>query len=386
MNDFELDRIVKRYGQRTTLDKISLATTEKEFIVVVGPSGCGKSTLLKIIAGLEPADAGRVLIDGRDVTRLEPGDRDIAMVFQSYALYPHMTVAENMGFGLRMAGRPKAEIREAVENAASILQISDYLDMRPKQLSGGQRQRVAIGRAITRSPSVFLFDEPLSNLDAALRTRMRIEIGMLYRRLDATMIYVTHDQVEAMTMATRIVLMNQGGIEQIGVPSELYVNPVNRFVAGFLGSPRMNFMTARVADVDDESFGVSLEGLEGVRVARRPEARLVTGDEITLGLRPEDIRTDGGGEHRLAGQVSLVEEPGRESIAYIDAGAVRASESEDGLGHLTVQADRRTPMRRDDSVTLGFDSDALYVFDAAGNTMTPRRPLDTPSAPNKAES
>ncbi|RJS93486.1 ABC transporter ATP-binding protein [Salinisphaera sp. Q1T1-3] len=385
MNDLELNGITKRYGDTTVLADINLTAKDKEFIVVVGPSGCGKSTLLKSIAGLESIDSGQILIGGRDVTREEPGDRDIAMVFQSYALYPHMTVAENMGFGLRMAGRPKAEIQKAVKRAAEILQINDYLAMRPRQLSGGQRQRVAIGRAITRSPSVFLFDEPLSNLDAALRTQMRVEIGLLYRRLEATMVYVTHDQVEAMTMATRIVLMNHGVVEQIGTPVELYTNPRNRFVAGFLGSPRMNFISTRAVEVADGSAVVDSEGLARIRLDIHNEARVAVGDEVVIGLRPESIRLDGQGDHQLSARIGLIEQLGREAIAYLDAAPVRAIESENGLGHLTAQTDGRITLRRDDAVSIGFDAADVYLFDAEGKTLTSARTADIRSEPEMVD-
>ncbi|WP_110670087.1 ABC transporter ATP-binding protein [Salinicola halophilus] len=379
MSNLEISNISKCYEGREVLKNVGFKSSEKEFIVVVGPSGCGKSTLLKTIAGLTSVDAGRILIGEHDVTRSEPGDRDIAMVFQSYALYPHMTVAENMGFGLRMAGHPKQQIREAVEHAASILRITDYLDMRPKQLSGGQRQRVAIGRAITRSPAVFLFDEPLSNLDAALRTQMRVEIGQLYRRLDATMVYVTHDQVEAMTMATRIVLMNSGVIEQVGSPIELYTNPVNRFVAGFLGSPRMNFIEASVTEVNDDQIVVALEGLDDIRVARRHGVGVSRGDTVTLGIRPEEISVGRQRSHQLPARVELVEQLGREVIAYVDTGSIRAIESENGLGHLTIQVDRKSAMSRDDDIHIGFDAEDIYLFNADGMTMTPNR--DTEKSP-----
>ncbi len=257
MASVEIQNVDKHYGGFHALRDISLTIEEGEFIVMVGPSGCGKSTLLKTIAGLETVTSGQLRIKDRDVTHLEPGDRGIAMVFQSYALYPHMTVEENMGFGLRMAKRPKEEIDAAVARAAQILRLEEQLQKYPKQLSGGQRQRVAIGRAITRSPDVFLFDEPLSNLDAALRTQMRVELSTLHDRLGSTMIYVTHDQVEAMTMASRIVVLNGGRIEQIGAPLVLYTNPINLFVAGFLGAPRMNFVAGKVTSTNGRSASVT---------------------------------------------------------------------------------------------------------------------------------
>ena len=277
MPSLVLDNVVKDYGAYRAIKGVSLAVEEGEFLVMVGPSGCGKSTLLRAIAGLEPISSGRVTINGRDVTREEPANRGVAMVFQNYALYPHMTVRQNMGFALKVAGRPRAEIDAAVARAAAILRIGEHLDKRPKQLSGGQKQRVAIGRAITRAPEVFLFDEPLSNLDAALRSQMRVELGRLHAELDATMVYVTHDQTEAMTMADRIVVLNGGLIEQIGSPLELYNRPANRFVAGFLGSPRMNFIAARAGAASGRTVAVEVPGLAGTLPladrARRRAAR-----------------------------------------------------------------------------------------------------------------
>ncbi|RWH07553.1 MAG: ABC transporter ATP-binding protein [Mesorhizobium sp.] len=261
MSSVELRKVDKHYAGYHALKTVDLTIEKGEFVVMVGPSGCGKSTLLKTIAGLETINSGHIVINGRDVTREEPGDRGIAMVFQSYALYPHMTVAENMGFGLRMANRPRTEIDAAVKRAARILRLEEQLDKRPKQLSGGQRQRVAIGRAVVREPKLFLFDEPLSNLDAALRVNTRLEIAQLHRRLKATMIYVTHDQVEAMTLADKIVVLNAGRIEQIGSPMELYNAPANEFVAGFIGSPKMNFIDGAKLGETAKTVGVRPEHL-----------------------------------------------------------------------------------------------------------------------------
>jgi lactose/L-arabinose transport system ATP-binding protein len=242
MASLKLENIVKQFGQTEVIHGVSLQIEDGEFVVFVGPSGCGKSTLLRIIAGLEEATGGEVWIGGRQVNNVDPANRGVAMVFQTYALYPHMSVEENMGFGLRMAKRPKQEIKERVTRAAEILQLTPYLKRRPKELSGGQRQRVAIGRAIVREPEVFLFDEPLSNLDGELRVQMRVELAKLHSELQTTMIYVTHDQVEAMTLADKIVVLNEGKIEQIGLPLDLYQRPANLFVAGFIGAPRMNFL------------------------------------------------------------------------------------------------------------------------------------------------
>jgi multiple sugar transport system ATP-binding protein len=376
MKSLELHRIEKSYGAYHALRGIDLSVEEGEFIVMVGPSGCGKSTLLKTIAGLETISSGQILISGRDVTKEEPGDRGIAMVFQSYALYPHMTVAENMGFGLRMAKRPKEEIDAAVARAAKILRITDQLDKRPKQLSGGQRQRVAIGRAITRAPDVFLFDEPLSNLDAALRTQMRVELSSLHAELGATMIYVTHDQVEAMTMASRIVVLNRGAIEQVGSPLELYRNPGNLFVAGFLGAPRMNFFDVTVDEVSGAMAGISAPGLAPLTVSLAEGAALKRGDRATLGIRPENIRLSPGDATRAAisGKVRLVEHLGRETILYVDAGLLQCVSSESGTGNITVQIGQVTPMAADSPVSLSIDPHDAYLFAGDGQqTVTVRK-------------
>ncbi|NKK98507.1 sn-glycerol-3-phosphate ABC transporter ATP-binding protein UgpC [Rhizobium leguminosarum bv. viciae] len=378
MTSLELRQINKNYGAYHALRGIDLSVAQGEFIVMVGPSGCGKSTLLKTIAGLEEISSGQILINGRDVSKQEPGDRGIAMVFQSYALYPHMTVAENMGFGLRMAKRPKAEIEAAVARAAKILRITDQLGKRPKQLSGGQRQRVAIGRAITRSPDVFLFDEPLSNLDAALRTQMRVELSSLHAELGATMVYVTHDQVEAMTMASRIVVLNQGVIEQVGSPLELYRNPDNLFVAGFLGAPRMNFLGVTVDDVSGRNVTVSAPGLVPVTVELAEATVLAKGASLTLGVRPENISmvADGAQGGAINGQVRLVEHLGRETILYVDAGSLRTIASESGTGNITVQLSYVAPFAADQNVALKLDANELYLFSPdGGRTISARKTI-----------
>ncbi|MEK1928908.1 MAG: ATP-binding cassette domain-containing protein, partial [Pararhizobium sp.] len=281
---------------------------------------------------------------------------------QSYALYPHMTVAENMGFGLRMAHRPKSEIDAAVMHAARILRITDQLDKRPKQLSGGQRQRVAIGRAITRSPDVFLFDEPLSNLDAALRTQMRVELSSLHAKLGATMVYVTHDQIEAMTMASRIVVLNRGSIEQVGSPLELYRNPANLFVAGFLGAPRMNFFEVVVDGVSGRSASVSAPCLAPLAIDLADDAAVMTGDRLTMGIRPEDLAVAGAGPVAISGQVRLVEHLGRETILYVDAGGLQCTGSESGTGNVTVQIGHVTADCADDAIGLSVDPRDVYLF------------------------
>jgi ABC-type sugar transport system ATPase subunit len=274
----DLEGIDKRFGGTQVLSQIALDINDGEFLVLVGPSGCGKSTLLRVIAGLEDADAGTVRIDGRDVTGLEPRERDIAMVFQSYALYPHMTVRQNIGFSLKLSGRPRAEIDAAVDDAARLLGLSDLLDRKPRQLSGGQRQRVAMGRAIVRKPALFLFDEPLSNLDAKLRVQMRTEIRALHERLGATSVYVTHDQVEAMTMADRIVVLDRGRIVQIGTPLDVYANPVSRFVAEFIGAPGINILDGDIAADGTVRAGGMVLG----HSTAAPGA-------VDIGIRPEDL-------------------------------------------------------------------------------------------------
>lgn len=308
MASVELQHVSKKFGSTKVIHDVSLAIEEGEFAVFVGPSGCGKSTLLRMIAGLEETSAGDVLIGNRKVTDEEPADRGVAMVFQSDALYPHMTVADNMSFGLRMTHRPKPEIAEKVQRAAQILRLEDYLQRKPAQLSGGQRQRVAIGRAIVRDPQVFLFDEPLSNLDAELRVQMRVELSKLHKVLGNTMIFVTHDQTEALTMADRIVVLRAGRIEQIGAPIDLYQDPDNAFVAGFIGSPRMNFLPATV--LPDGRIGTG-----GVAVACALHTPLVPGTAVQLGLRPEHLDEPTGIE--LTALVDFVEMLG--ATSYIHA-------------------------------------------------------------------
>ncbi len=278
-----LSRMVKNYGDVQVIHGIDLEIEDGEFCVFVGPSGCGKSTLLRMIAGLEETTDGQIHISARDVTHADPAERGIAMVFQTYALYPHMTVAENMGFGLKMNGVPKSEIARKVAAASDILQLNDYLKRKPRALSGGQRQRVAIGRAIVRGPEVFLFDEPLSNLDAELRVEMRVELARLHKELGTTMIYVTHDQVEAMTLADKIVVLRAGRIEQVGAPMELYRDPDNRFVAGFIGSPGMNFLAGTA-----EPGGVRVAAL-GDRLVETAVALPAPGQPVTVGLRPQHL-------------------------------------------------------------------------------------------------
>ena len=294
MSGVQLIGVSKSYGSVNVIPALDLSFDEGEFVVIVGPSGCGKSTTLRMIAGLEPVSGGEIHIGGREVTWAVPKERDIAMVFQSYALYPHMNVAGNMSFALRLAGRPKAEVQERVRVAAEMLELTEYLHRKPKDLSGGQRQRVAMGRAIVRDAYCFLFDEPLSNLDAKLRSTMRTELAILHKRLKRTMVYVTHDQIEAMTMADRIVVMDKGLVQQVGNPREVYNKPVNRFVAGFMGSPSMNFLEGTL--VDEGGLSVRGEGFDLPLPAHlHTAARALNDERITVGLRPEHFAAEGGG-------------------------------------------------------------------------------------------
>jgi lactose/L-arabinose transport system ATP-binding protein len=344
MADVTLSGLRKSFGGVDVIKGVDLAIAPGEFVVFVGPSGCGKSTLLRLIAGLETATAGSIAIKGRTVTDDEPHDRGIAMVFQSYALYPHMTVADNMGFALRLARVPKPERRRAVEDAARILQIEPLLDRRPAQLSGGQRQRVAIGRAIVRRPDVFLFDEPLSNLDAELRVQMRIEIARLHRVLGATMVYVTHDQVEAMTLADRIVVLRAGVVEQVGTPLQLYDDPDNMFVAGFIGSPRMNFFPGRAT-----GDGILLDGLGTVL----PGPRVAPGTPLTVGCRPESFADTG---IPVTFAVTAVEQLGNVAYAY---------DGTRGQDPVAIELRGGRGTRPGDRLTTGFAPEALHVFDTA---------------------
>jgi multiple sugar transport system ATP-binding protein len=311
MASVTLSRVRKSFGTTEVVHGVNISIADGEFAVLVGPSGCGKSTLLRMVAGLEEITDGEIAIGGRVVNRVPPKERDIAMVFQNYALYPHMTVFDNMAFSLKLAGRPRAEMKQRVESAAKILGLGEYLERYPRQLSGGQRQRVAMGRAIVRQPQVFLFDEPLSNLDAKLRVAMRTEIKELHQRLKTTSVYVTHDQIEAMTMADKIVVMNAGNVEQIGAPLDLYDNPANLFVAGFIGSPAMNFLTGRL-----QRNGAGFEILlpEGVRFpAPRNVSPELNGTEVKLGVRPEHLAVRDGG---VSAEVIVVEPTGMDTQIF----------------------------------------------------------------------
>ena len=356
MANVKLLNVRKAFGATEIIKGVDLDIGDGEFCVFVGPSGCGKSTLLRMIAGLEDITSGELRIGGRDMSDTPSAQRGVAMVFQSYALYPHMTVRDNIGFGLRMTGHPKSEIEARTKHAADLLQLGQLLDRKPSQLSGGQRQRVAIGRAIVREPGVFLFDEPLSNLDAALRVQMRIEIGRLHQSLATTMIYVTHDQVEAMTMADRIVVLNGGVIEQVGSPLELYHRPRNLFVAGFIGSPKMNFLSATVQSVDVSGMSLELPGGASFALPR-PSAPVQQGQKVTLGVRPEHIRVDGSGEAAFKGTLRLAEYLGSETMFYLSL--------EDG-SDLSVKADGLAKGKIGETQTCGLAVDACHVFDQNG--------------------
>ncbi len=348
MSELRLQRATKRFGNLTVIEKLDLEVHDREFVVLVGPSGCGKSTLLRMIAGLEDITDGDLIIDGQRMNEIPAARRGLAMVFQSYALYPHMTVAQNMSVGLRIAGENKATIQNKVAEAARILQLEPMLDRKPKALSGGQRQRVAIGRAIVRNPRIFLFDEPLSNLDAALRLQMRLELSKLHDELAATMIYVTHDQVEAMTLADRIVVMNAGRIEQIGTPEELYQRPANLFVAGFIGSPKMNLVEAH----SDGNVIDSAIGRYPIRVAEGP---------VTLGVRPEVIRIgcqDCSTTH--SGHVQVVERLGANSFAYLDVGDRTL---------LTVELPGMTSIKAGEDLQISIPADKVLVFGGNGERL-----------------
>ena len=315
MTGVTLSSVDKSFGSTNIIDNVSMEIAKGEFAVFVGPSGCGKSTLLRMIAGLEETSAGTVEIEGRDVTQVEPAQREVAMVFQSYALYPHLSVFDNMAFSLRLAKTPKQQITAQVNEAARILKIEEQLDKKPSKLSGGQRQRVAIGRAIVRQPKVFLFDEPLSNLDAELRVQMRLELSQLHRQLGSTMIYVTHDQVEAMTLADKIFVLRGGVVQQSGTPLELYDNPANQFVAGFIGSPAMNFLTATVSAVTPDGLAAIIEGSEGQTIeAQLQNSALEIGQTVVLGIRPEHLHIREGG---FSSTVEMTENLG--GVAYLHA-------------------------------------------------------------------
>ena len=374
MAGLELHNLVKRFGAVEVIHGVDLKIDSGEFIVFVGPSGCGKSTLLRMIAGLEAVTAGDVVIDGEIVNEVPAAKRGLAMVFQSYALYPHMSVRKNLSFGLETMRAPKTEITQRVAEAAEILQIGELLERKPGQLSGGQRQRVAIGRAIVREPKIFLFDEPLSNLDAELRMQMRVEINKLHRRLGSTMIFVTHDQVEAMTLADRIVVLRAGVVEQVGTPLELYNEPANLFVAGFIGSPRMNFITGEITGGSGGTVELRLDNgltlttpVEGSAPAR--------GERITLGVRPESITLAGPDDARLSGEIQIAEHLGGETFFYVNLPTGQS---------ITVEIQGQIHIDAGERVGLTFADDAYHLFDASEQVVHRRKPAGGNQRPSAA--
>ncbi|MCK1712173.1 MULTISPECIES: sn-glycerol-3-phosphate ABC transporter ATP-binding protein UgpC [unclassified Bradyrhizobium] len=345
MASVEIKDIAKAFGTVKVIHGVDVDIKDGEFVILVGPSGCGKSTLLRMIAGLEGITTGQILIGNKIVNDMPPKERDIAMVFQNYALYPHMTVEENMGFSLKLRRASKSEIHARVQPAAEILGLTKLLDRYPRELSGGQRQRVAMGRAIVRDPQVFLFDEPLSNLDAKLRVQMRTEIKELHQRLKTTTVYVTHDQIEAMTMADKIVVMHDGVVEQMGAPLELYDRPQNLFVAGFIGSPSMNFVKGRIDGgklIDGHGVGWSLAGTPAI----------ASGREVTIGIRPEHVRIENAG---LKANVHVVEPTGSETQVVVELGGTL----------LTCVFRERVAAKPGEEIGIGFDAQALHLFDSA---------------------
>jgi sn-glycerol 3-phosphate transport system ATP-binding protein len=352
MAKVELRNVYKSYGATEIIHGVSMDIADGEFVVMVGPSGCGKSTLLRMIAGLEEISGGEIAIDGRVVNRLEPKDRDIAMVFQQYALYPHMSVRDNMAYGLKIRGLPKAEIEARVQRAAEILELSALLGRRPRELSGGQRQRVAMGRAIVREPKVFLFDEPLSNLDAKLRVQMRAELQALHKRLGTTTVFVTHDQVEAMTLAQRMMVMNAGHAEQIGAPLEVYGRPASTFVAGFIGSPPMNL----IAGVVGESGNVLL-GDGGVRVKLARPLPAFDGRKLIFGVRPEHLEPCDPAAAMIVPDIDFIELLGSDSLVYGHLGADRKGTRVAARLHASVVAS-------DGHLYLGYASHNMHLFDS----------------------
>ena len=345
MSGVTLNNVIKKYGNVQVIHGIDLDIKDGEFCVFVGPSGCGKSTLLRMVAGLEETTGGQMSIGARDVTRMDPAERHVAMVFQTYALYPHMTVKENMGFGLKMNGHPKAEINEKVAEASRILKLDEYLERKPAALSGGQRQRVSIGRAIVRGPEVFLFDEPLSNLDAELRVEMRVEIARLHKEIGATMIYVTHDQVEAMTLADKIVVLRLGHIEQVGAPMDLYRDPDNKFVAGFIGSPAMNFIKGTAGEGEVIVPGLGQPIPMGIAAAYKGKA-------VDVGLRPEHLMVDRTGADLT---VDMTESLGGVSYAYLESAAG---------DRIVVEERGDDRVSAGETVSLKFEPRRVYLFDA----------------------
>jgi len=359
MANLKIKNLQKGFEGFSIIKGIDLEVNDREFVVFVGPSGCGKSTLLRLIAGLEEVSGGTIELDGRDITEVSPAKRDLAMVFQTYALYPHMTVRKNMSFALDLAGDDKQDVERKVTEAARILELERLLERKPKQLSGGQRQRVAIGRAIVRNPKIFLFDEPLSNLDAALRVQMRLELSRLHKELQATMIYVTHDQVEAMTLATKVVVLNGGRIEQIGSPLELYHQPANLFVAGFLGTPKMGFLKATV--VANSHQGVEVELASGRRLLiPRDGSTLGKGNKVTVGIRPEHLSLDDQGQLPITTDVT--ERLGSDTFCHVVAKSGEA---------LTVRVNGDCDVAYGEPRWVALDVSHCHLFDEHGKAVAP---------------
>ena len=359
MASVDLKDVTKRFGSVEVIRDVNLSVADGSFCALLGPSGCGKSTLLRMIAGLEPVTSGQVIIDGNDVTDVAPAQRRIAMVFQSYALYPHLTVRGNICFSMSLAGMPKAKQNERADVVAKMLQLEALMDRRPMQLSGGQRQRVAIGRALVRDPQVFLFDEPLSNLDALLRVQMRLELAKLHQTLKTTMIYVTHDQVEAMTLADKIVVLDKGVIAQSGSPLELYNHPANRFVASFIGSPAMNFIPASIESTNGRQVELNLFGDAKLSLPSRKSALSATSEEMEIGIRPEHLKLvspdDKGAVFK--GKTTVVEQLGNTTYAYIDTPA----------GQLIVEADSSLEKTTGVLVGISVDPKNVHLFGSNGN-------------------
>lgn len=356
-----LQNLHKSYASQAILQGIDLSVSAGDFVCFLGPSGCGKSTLLRCIAGLESIQQGQILIDGKDVTQSEPAARNLAMVFQSYALYPHMTVAKNMAFGLSLQGLAKAEIQQRVQQAAETLQLQALLERKPKQLSGGQRQRVAIGRAIVRKPGIFLFDEPLSNLDAELRTHTRLELARLHQQLGATMIYVTHDQLEAMTLANKVVILNGGKLEQFASPLDLYHRPANRFVAGFIGSPRMNFFKVSVQQFSAQELQLQWAGKKlRSRAWLIGADDLISGQNLELGIRPEHLQLCAISDADLTATVHYIERLGAETILYLDSPA----------GKLSLRLHGNTQLQNGDNLGLKLPESAWHLFASQGRALS----------------
>ena len=358
MANLKIKGVSKSFGDQEVIRGVDLSVSHGEFLVFVGPSGCGKSTMLRLITGLEDVSEGRIFIDERDVTLEKPSKRGVAMVFQSYALFPHMTVEQNIGFGLRLSKVPKETISRKVAETAAILQVEDLLSRKPRQLSGGQRQRVAIGRSIIGNPKVFLFDEPLSNLDAALRVQMRLEIARLHKRLGTTVVYVTHDQTEAMTLADRIVVFNKGMIEQTGSPIELYERPVNKFVASFIGSPAMNFLDGELAPADGTiELRIGVASIKADRLSNMAVRPM----RVAFGIRPEHIQVVDVGDGHLQAKVEIVEKLGSESVVYF--------QTEISQTPLVMRAPPGLPLAPGDNVGLRFDLDNMHLFGSDGRAI-----------------